>query len=46
MVIVILRIFDVPYVPDIDRVEAMALGQDFWQGRATASRTNRICPKH
>ncbi len=32
MVIVILRIFDVPYVPDIDRVEAMALGQDFWQG--------------
>ena len=31
MVIVTIRIFDVPYVPDIDRVEVKALGQDFWQ---------------
>ena len=31
MVIVTIRIFDVPYVPEIDRVEVKALGQDFWQ---------------
>ena len=31
MVIVTIRIFDVPYVPDIDRVEVQALGQDFWR---------------
>ncbi len=31
MVIVTIRIFDVPYVPSIDRVEVKPLGQDFWQ---------------
>jgi KUP system potassium uptake protein len=31
MVIVTLRIFDVPYVPAIDRVEVKPLGEDFWQ---------------
>lgn len=31
MVIVTIRIFDVPYVPEIDRVEVKSLGQDFWQ---------------
>ncbi len=31
MVIVTLRIFDVPYVPDTDRVEVKVLGQEFWQ---------------
>ena len=31
MVIVTIRIFDVPYVPEIDRVEIKNLGQDFWQ---------------
>ena len=31
MVIVTIRIFDVPYVPEIDRVEVKNLGQDFWQ---------------
>ena len=31
MVIVTIRIFDVPYVPEIDRVEVKPLGQDFWQ---------------
>ena len=31
MVIVTIRIFDVPYVPAIDRVEVKPLGQDFWQ---------------
>ena len=31
MVIVTIRIFDVPHVPDIDRVEVQALGQDFWR---------------
>ena len=31
MVIVTIRIFDVPCVPDIDRVEVQALGQDFWR---------------
>ena len=31
MAIVTMRIFDVPYVPEIDRVEVKALGQDFWQ---------------
>ncbi len=31
MVIVTIRIFDVPYVPAIDRVEVTPLGQDFWQ---------------
>ncbi|MBL8416044.1 MAG: potassium transporter Kup [Propionivibrio sp.] len=31
MMIVTIRIFDVPYVPEIDRVEVAALGQGFWQ---------------
>lgn len=31
MMIVTIRIFDVPYVPEIDRVEVHDLGQDFWQ---------------
>jgi KUP system potassium uptake protein len=31
MVIVTIRIFDVPYVPEIDRVEVADLGQSFWQ---------------
>lgn len=31
MVIVTIRIFDVPYVPEIDRVEVKPLGGDFWQ---------------
>ncbi len=31
MVIVTLRIFDVPYVPEIDRVEVADLGESFWQ---------------
>ena len=31
MVIVTIRFFDVPYVPEIDRVEVAALGQDFWR---------------
>ena len=30
MVIVTIRIFDIPYVPEIDRVEVKKLGQDFW----------------
>lgn len=30
-VIVTIRIFDVPYVPEIDRVEVHALGNGFWQ---------------
>jgi KUP system potassium uptake protein len=31
MVIVTIRIFDVPYVPEIDRVEVADLGQSFWR---------------
>jgi len=31
MIIVTIRVFDVPYVPEIDRVEVTALGQSFWQ---------------
>ena len=31
MVIVTIRVFDVPYVPEIDRVEVTDLGQSFWQ---------------
>lgn len=31
MVIVTIRIFDVPYVPEIDRVEVAELGEGFWQ---------------
>ena len=31
MVIVTIRIFDVPYVPEIDRVEVAVLGESFWQ---------------
>ncbi len=31
MVIVTIRIFDVPYVPEIDRVEVTDLGESFWQ---------------
>ena len=31
MVIVTIRIFDVPYVPEIDRVEVAELGESFWQ---------------
>ena len=31
MVIVTIRIFDVPYVPEIDRVEVNDLGESFWQ---------------
>jgi KUP system potassium uptake protein len=31
MIIVTIRVFDVPYVPEIDRVEVAALGQSFWQ---------------
>ena len=31
MVIVTVRIFDVPYVPEIDRVEVADLGESFWQ---------------
>ncbi|WP_301100743.1 potassium transporter Kup [Propionivibrio sp.] len=31
MVIVTIRIFDVPYVPEIDRVEVAELGERFWQ---------------
>ncbi len=31
MVIVTIRIFDVPYVPEIDRVEVHNLGESFWQ---------------
>lgn len=31
MVILTIRIFDVPYVPEIDRVEVKPLGLDFWQ---------------
>jgi KUP system potassium uptake protein len=31
MVIVTIRIFDVPYVPEIDRVEVNALAEGFWQ---------------
>ena len=31
MIIVTIRIFDVPHVPEIDRVEVKSLGQDFWQ---------------
>lgn len=31
MVIVTIRIFDVPYVPEIDRVEVADLGESFWQ---------------
>ena len=30
MVIVTIRIFDVPYVPEIDRVEVTPLGESFW----------------
>ena len=30
-VIVTIRVFDVPYVPEIDRVEIQALGEHFWQ---------------
>ncbi|SDG53236.1 potassium transporter Kup [Propionivibrio dicarboxylicus] len=30
MVLVTIRIFDVPHVPEIDRVEVKPLGQDFW----------------
>ena len=31
MMIVTIRVFDVPYVPEIDRVEAHDLGESFWQ---------------
>ncbi len=31
MVIVTIRVFDVPYVPEIDRVEVADLGESFWQ---------------
>ena len=31
MVIVTIRIFDVPYVPEIDRVEVEDLGESFWR---------------
>ncbi len=31
MVIVTIRIFDVPYVPEIDRVEVTPLAESFWQ---------------
>jgi KUP system potassium uptake protein len=31
MVIATIRIFDVPYVPEIDRVEVANLGESFWQ---------------
>ncbi len=31
MAIVTIRIFDVPHVPEIDRVEVRPLGEDFWQ---------------
>jgi len=31
MVIATIRIFDVPYVPEIDRVEVTDLGENFWQ---------------
>ena len=31
MVIVTVRVFDVPYVPEIDRVEVHDLGESFWQ---------------
>ena len=31
MVIVTIRIFDVPYVPEIDRVEVADLGESFWR---------------
>ena len=31
MVIVTISIFDVPYVPEIDRVEVTELGESFWQ---------------
>lgn len=31
MVIVTIRIFDVPHVPEIDRVEVTDLGESFWQ---------------
>ena len=31
MVIVTIRIFDVPHVPEIDRVEVADLGESFWQ---------------
>jgi len=31
MVIVTIHIFDVPYVPEIDRVEVSDLGESFWQ---------------
>ena len=31
MVIVTIRIFDVPYVPEVDRVEVTDLGESFWQ---------------
>jgi KUP system potassium uptake protein len=31
MVIVTVRVFDVPYVPEIDRVEVADLGESFWQ---------------
>jgi KUP system potassium uptake protein len=31
MVLVTVRVFDVPYVPEIDRVEVTAIGESFWQ---------------
>lgn len=31
MVIVTIRIFDVPYVPEVDRVEVVKLDEGFWQ---------------
>ena len=31
MMIVTIRVFDVPYVPEIDRVEVHDLGESFWQ---------------
>ena len=31
MMIVTIRVFDVPYVPEIDRVEIHDLGESFWQ---------------
>ena len=31
MVIVTVRVFDVPWVPEIDRVEVKDLGESFWQ---------------
>lgn len=31
MVLVTIRVFDVPYVPEIDRVEVAGLGEAFWR---------------